>query len=360
MTGRPIVSVVMAAYNGAHLIGETLASLGVQTMPDFEVLVVDDCSTDATRDVVRAWPDARVRLIAAPVNGGPVRARNLAFAQARGRYVAGLDQDDICLPDRFARQVAYLDAHPHVTLVAAAASVFEGDATRASPHAPISTPTLIGWLLHIQNPLVWSTTMIRGSIARMLDPFTDPDCLYAEDFDLYHRLLAKGPVARLDTVLLRYRDHPGGASQRYRDTMLANASAVLARAWTPRLGDDATVVAAMLARYVVAGDAVPDRATLQRLGTTIALLQASYLADIQPDDESRRLIRWETARLWWRIVRHAVRSGTIGMRDAFAVRPDHLGLGHAGIDDLVVSGLVGSARAARARLAPGLSGSLPS
>lgn len=353
MSDAPAVSVVMAAYNGAHLIGETLASLSAQTMTDFEVLVVDDCSTDATRDVVRAWPDPRVRLIAAPVNGGPVRARNLAFAQARGRYIAGLDQDDICLSDRFARQVAYLDAHRDVTMVAAAASVFEGDATRPSPHAPISTPALIGWLLHIHNPLVWSTTMIRGEVARTLDPFTDPDRLYAEDFDLYHRLLAKGPVARIDAVLLRYRDHPGGASQRYRDTMLANAAAVLTRAWAVRLGDEAPAVAAMLARYVVAGDAVPDRATLRHLGTTLAQLQARYLADVRPDEESLRLIRWETARLWWRILRHAVRSGTIGMRDAFAVRPDHLGMGHAGIDDLLMSGIVGGARAARTRLATG-------
>lgn len=353
MTAAPSVSVVMAAYNGAHLIEETLASLTAQTMPDFEVLVVDDRSTDATRDVVRAWPDARVRLIEAPVNGGPVRARNMAFSAARGRYIAGLDQDDICLPTRFARQVAYLDAHPDVTLVAAAASVFEGDATRPSPHAPISTPALIAWLLHIQNPLVWSTTMIRGSVARMLTPFTDPACLYAEDFDLYHRLLAHGPVARIDDVLLRYRDHPGGASQRYRDTMLTNAAAVLTRAWHPRLGADAPAVAAMLARHVVAGDAVPDRDTLQRLGKTIALLQAAWLADSDADPESRKLIKWETARLWWRIVRHAMRSGAIGMRDALAVRPDHLGLGHAGIDDLLMSGIVGGARAARARLTSG-------
>jgi glycosyltransferase involved in cell wall biosynthesis len=343
----------MAAYNGAHLIADTLASLSAQTMPDFEVLVVDDCSTDATRDVVRAWDDPRVRLIEAPVNGGPVRARNIAFAQARGRFIAGLDQDDLCLPTRFARQVAYLDAHPAVTLVAASASVSEGDTTRASPHAPISTPALIGWLLHLMNPVVWSTTMIRGSVARALDPFTDPTCLYAEDFDLYHRLLAHGPVARIDDVLLRYRDHPGGCSQRYRDTMLASATGVLTRAWTSRLGDDAPAVAAMLATHVVAGDAVPDRATLQRLGATIALLQATYLADTAVDGESRKLIKWETARLWWRIVRHAVRSGSIGMRDAFAVRPDHLGLGHAGIDDLLLSGLVGGARAARARLSVG-------
>lgn len=353
MSDLPAVSVVMAAYNGAALIGETLASLSAQTMPDFEVLVVDDRSTDTTREVVRAWPDPRVRLIEAAENGGPVRARNLAMAAARGRYIAGLDQDDICLPTRFARQVAYLDANPRTTMVAATASVFEGDVTRPSPHAAISTPALIGWLLHVMNPLVWSTAMIRGDVARSLHPFTRPDCLYAEDFDLYHRLLGRGPVARIDDVLLRYRDHPGGCSQRYRATMLANAGEVLERAWRPRLGDDAAGVAAMLARYVMAGEAVPDRVTLARLGTTLARLQSLYLALADPDGDSRRLIEWETARLWWRIVRHALRSGAVGIVDAVAARTPRVGLGHATIDALLVSAAVGRVRSARARLARG-------
>lgn len=349
MSAAPAVSVVMAAYNGAHLIEETLASLRDQTLGDFEVLVVDDCSTDDTRAVVRRWPDARVRLIEAPVNGGPVRARNLAFAQARGRYIAGLDQDDICLADRFAAQVAYLDAHADTVLVAATATVFEGRRERASQQATNSTPALIRWLLHVKNPLVWSTTMTRASVARQLDPFTRPDCLYAEDFDLYHRLLAHGDVARIDRPLLRYRDHPGGASNRYRDTMLANSGAVLERAWRPVLGDDAADAARLLAQYVTAGEPCQDRATLIRVGALLSSLQSTYLATICHDSESRRLIKWETARLWWRILRHAVRSGAVPMKDALTVRPDHLGLGYAGIDDLMLSGLVGGARSMLAR-----------
>ena len=84
----PIVSVVIPAYNGASLIGETLASLGEQTLTAWEALVVDDCSSDDTRDLVRNWPDPRVRLIENAVNGGPVNTRNRGFAEARGRYLA--------------------------------------------------------------------------------------------------------------------------------------------------------------------------------------------------------------------------------------------------------------------------------
>src|SRR3546814_5613232 len=100
----PIVSVIMAAYNGAALLPETLASLQAQTFGDFELIVVDDRSPDDTLALLHGWSDHRIHVIAAAENQGPVKARNRAFAQARGRYIAALAQDDICLPDRFARQ----------------------------------------------------------------------------------------------------------------------------------------------------------------------------------------------------------------------------------------------------------------
>ena len=91
----PVVSVVIPGYNGAAFIGETLQSLERQTLTGWEAIVVDDCSSDDTRDLVRAWPDRRVRLIENAVNGGPVRTRNRGVAAARGRFIAGLDQDDV-------------------------------------------------------------------------------------------------------------------------------------------------------------------------------------------------------------------------------------------------------------------------
>lgn len=347
----PTVSVVMAAYNGAALIGDTLASLEAQSFTDFEVIVVDDGSTDATREVVRARADPRIRLIESETNTGPVRARNRAVAEARGRYVAGLDQDDLCRRDRLARQVAYLESHPRVVLVASAADILDRGAVRRSRLPANTTPALIGWLLQIMNPLVWSSVMLRGDVAHELAPFTRPEILYAEDFDLYHRLRRYGAIARIDDPLVTYRRHAGGASQRHAERMIASAQSVLDAAYAPLLGESGAEAARLVARHVMAGVPVGDRATLRQLGTLIAMLQASYLdSGGGLDRESVRLIRWETARLWWRIARHAVRSGALGLGDALAVRPDHLGLGHAGIDDLLLSALVGRARAARRRL----------
>ena len=341
----PAISVIMAAYNGAALIGETLRSLQAQSFRDFEVIIVDDCSTDDTRAVVRAFGDARIKLLSSITNQGVVAARNRAVAEAQGRYIAALDHDDLCHPDRFARQIAYLDANPEIVLLGTAASILADGAVLPGSLAPVSTPLLIEWLLRIENPLVWSSVMMRGDAARRLDPFTRPEMVYAEDFDLYHRIGRLGAIARLDEELMTYRRHTGSASQRHVDSMTARATDVLAACYAAAFGDEAMAIADLVVRHVMGRQPVPDRATFQRLGEALVRLQDDFLATHKPDPHSRSLIRWETARRWARIGRIGLRAGQLDLADAVAVRPDHLGLGYAGIDDLVMSRLVGGARA---------------
>ena len=345
----PTISVVMPTYNGAELVGETIAALQAQSFGDFELIVVDDCSTDDTVAVLRGYRDPRIRVIEAPENRRVVLTRNHAFAEARGRYIAALDHDDLCHPDRFARQVAYLDVHPEIVLVGTAANVLEDGAILPSSLAPISTPAVIEWLLRIENPLVWSSVMMRADAARRLDPFMRPELVYAEDFDLYHRIGAFGGIARLDDELLTYRRHGGGASQVQAAAMRGRASDVLAGVYAPTFGADASANADLIVRHVMGQQPVPDRATLERVGEILVRLQDDFLAVRRPDPESRSLIRWETARRWARIGRAGLRSGKLRLGDATGVRPEHLGLGYAGIEELILSRLVGGVRAVQRR-----------
>lgn len=349
MSPAPAVSVIMAAYNGAELLPATLATLQKQTFGDFEVLVVDDCSTDATREVLRAWPDPRVRMIALQQNGGPVRARNHAVAQARGRYLAALDQDDLCLPERFARQVAYLESNPETVLVASATDILEGARLLPSPHVAHSTPALLRWLLRIENPIVWSSVMLRTDAARRLEPFTRPNILYAEDFDLYHRMALLGDIARIDTPLLAYRRHAGGASQRYEEKMLASARSVLESAYAPLLAEEAGPAAALVVEHLMHRQPVPDRVTLAGLGEYLARLQRGFFAERTWSAADVRLIRWVTARRWADVSRCSLRAGTLTLADALNVRPPHLGLGHNGLEELMWARLIGRARNVRRR-----------
>ena len=252
----PTVSVIMAAYNGATLIEETIDSLIAQSFTDWELIVVDDCSPDDTVAVVRAYDDPRIRLIESERNGGPVVARNRAFAATAGRYIAALDQDDLCLPERLAKQVAFLDANPDVVLVSTAAQfLMDGKVSAGNWPRPLS-PGLIDWLMRLQNPIVWSSVMFRSDAARRLVPFERPEMRYVEDFDFYHRIRKHGLLAQIDEELLLYRCHAGGASQMFNGMMRDHAEALIS--------GHAPDIAPLLVRHVMARDPVPDGATLER------------------------------------------------------------------------------------------------
>ncbi|RYE02426.1 MAG: glycosyltransferase [Sphingomonadales bacterium] len=340
----PAISVIMAAYNGADLIGETIATLREQTRTDWELIVVDDCSTDDTLEVLSRIRDPRMTVIAADRNQGPVVARNHAIAHARGHYIAALDQDDLCMPDRLARQAAYLDAHPQTALVASAALLMENGLPARWPNERHLSPEMIDWLLLTQNPLVWSTSMFRAEAARALDPFTRPELRYAEDFDLYHRIRRFGALARIDAPLLAYRCHPGGASQKYRSMMQASAAAVLAGHYETVFGHDAHANAVLVARYLMARDPVPDLETLARLSHILSSLHAYFVAETPLDSQARIQIDGEYARLWWLLARPALRHGHVGLIGALGVRPDVVRI-HPTDPDLIVSPLIGQARA---------------
>lgn len=343
----PTVSVIMAAYNGAALIGETIASLQAQSFADWELIAVDDCSKDDTLSVLRAIGDPRIRVIASEANGGPVVARNRAFAEARGRYVAALDQDDLCLPERFAKQVAFLDANPDVVLVSTAAKLIE-DGRMSAGHWPRPlTPGLIDWLMLVSNPIVWSSVMFRSDAARKLDPFERPSMRYVEDFDLYHRLREFGRLAQIDEELTLYRCHAGGASNMFNMTMRDHAGALLAERHRARLGEGAPDIAGLLVRHAMEGEPVPDAATLDRLFRGIAVLRDAFAA--QSDPATIALADREISRLWWKLCRAGVRSGRIALPVALAGRPRAVSFAEGGAADLLVSQLIGGVRALRSR-----------
>jgi hypothetical protein len=268
-----------------------------------------------------------------------VVARNRAFVEARGRYVAGLDQDDISLPERFARQVAYLDAHPDVSLVSCATDyLVDGKWLPGNWPRPL-TPVLIDWLMLVQNPIAWSSVMFRADAARRLDPFERPEMRYVEDFDLYQRLRPFGRLAQIDEVLMLYRCHAGGASNVFNATMRAHAELLLRERHDALPGAAAPDIAGLLVRHVMAREPVPDAETLNRLFAGIGALHAAFAA-AHPGEDLAAVER-EISQLWWRVCRAGVRSGSLLLHRALGNQS--LPLGQAA--DLVASQMIGGMRA---------------
>jgi hypothetical protein len=299
----------MATYNGARFIRQSINSLLAQTLADFELIVVDDCSTDSTREILHAIADPRLRVFHNAANLGVVESRNRCFAQARGGYVAMLDHDDLSRPRRLEKQAAYLDAHPGTVLAGTAAHLLQAGKV-LPPRLPGATsPALIGWLLLVANPLVCSSVMFRAEAARRLDPFMRPGYAYADDFDLYHRLKRFGAIARLDEPLTLYRLHDDNNFRKHEEVMTGNAVRVLEPLYAPWFGADALAAAKLIAGHLAAGRPVTSLAVLRALQDALRRLTDGFLADRDMADLDRLAIRRHAEAMWQRLLRQSARHG---------------------------------------------------
>jgi glycosyltransferase involved in cell wall biosynthesis len=336
----------MAAFNGAAHIGESIESLLAQIHTDFEIIIVDDCSSDATASVVGGYADPRIRLLRNPRNLGIVGARNRALAEARGEYIAILDQDDISRPGRLAGQVAYLDAVPGSVLVATDIDITEDGRVRDSGRGgqELTTPAVLRWMLRLGNPLVHSSVMFRAEPVRRLGVYLRQDYEYCEDYDFYLRLLAIGDIAILPELLTILRHHSDRASKRFEVALNRHASKLLADLYIPELGADAPDAADLVIRYLATGDAVPEEAALMRLGRYLDTLFAAYAAATPLTPANRARIADYTGRLWWRTTRASLRQGRLPFRFREFETLDVARAHHPRKLDIATSSLVGLAR----------------
>lgn len=210
-SGRPTVSVITPAYNAADYIVPTIESVLEQSFADWEMLIVNDGSRDDTAERIagKAAQDSRIRLIDSPSNEGPGPARNRALAQARGRYVAFLDGDDLWLPGKLERQLEFMEGTgSYFSYTAYDMVTGEGNRTLRTVRA--AATTTYGGLLRNTN-IGCLTVMIDTCVTGRLRM---PDIPVRQPLVLWLRLLRTyGPAHGLDEVLARYRVREGSISR---------------------------------------------------------------------------------------------------------------------------------------------------
>lgn len=212
MTRRPLVTVVMAAFEAATHIGAALASLSRQTMDDLVIVVVDDGSTDGTSEEVRraARQDSRVLLVRLHRNRGQAAALNVGIEQARGRYLAILDADDEAVPTRLAHQLAVLERDPGLVLVGGAAEPFCDqylEVGRIWRYPSDDASIRVGSLFQSEF-ISGAMTFDREQLVKHHLRFRENLRLGA-DWALSIEAMRVGRVANLDRVVMRYRIHSG-------------------------------------------------------------------------------------------------------------------------------------------------------
>ncbi len=198
----PAVSVVMRVYNAERHLREAVESVLAQTYRDFELLAIDDGSTDESIAILQSYGDPRIRIVS-QANRGKIAALQRGLDEARGRYVAILDADDRSGPERLARQVALLEAQPDTIMVGSALGIVDECGTRIGVrHYPLDNAALRR-AVTIYNPFGHSAIIYRRDVARSAGGY-DPH-LILEDWDLTLRLMRRGKVANLPEILSDYR-----------------------------------------------------------------------------------------------------------------------------------------------------------
>lgn len=209
----PIVSVVVPVFNAELFLAEAIDSTLNQTFDDFELIAVDDQSTDRSLEILREYEqqDARVRVIARP-HSGIVGTRNHGIEVARGTYVAALDNDDAMYPERLTEQVKFLEQHPDCVAVGGTALLVdqEGDPL-IERHLPTTADEIEQELLDGRNPMMQPGVLFRRDALVKVGGYRD-DFNYSEDYDLFLRLSEHGWLANLDSILLKHRQHMSRAS----------------------------------------------------------------------------------------------------------------------------------------------------
>jgi glycosyltransferase involved in cell wall biosynthesis len=205
-----LISVVVPAFNAGSYVATALDSALAQTDPCFEVIVVDDGSTDQTREIVRGYRP-RVRLIEQE-NEGPAAARNLLLAKARGKYVAFLDADDLWLPDKLERQRKLFERYPDLVLVSARLRDVNADGrpleSKRDPrfdHLYDQPRSLHKELLHIGNFIAQSAAMAVRACAIEVGGWYTSERILSTDYELWIRLAAQGRFYVSSEVVGDYR-----------------------------------------------------------------------------------------------------------------------------------------------------------
>ena len=199
----PLVSVVLPVHNGEYFLADAIKSIEQQTLSDWELILINDGSTDRTSEIAHSFLDKRIRVIDFSENKGCYPARNYGLTLSKGKYVAAMDSDDVCFPDRLEKQVAFLEQNKEIGLL--------GTAYRYSnmlmPQYKETDPERIKLLQIRHCYLRHPTCMIRRALIIQYKLYYNEYFVYAGDYDWQVRACHYFPVSNLNEVLLTYRRH---------------------------------------------------------------------------------------------------------------------------------------------------------
>jgi glycosyltransferase involved in cell wall biosynthesis len=221
---KPLVSVIMPVYNVAPYAAEALSSILNQSYQELEIIIVDDACTDNTIDIIAGFKDSRIKIIRNEKNSGAAASRNNAIKVATGTFLAIMDADDIALPSRLDRQVAYMQANPQTDVLGTAMQYF--GTSRYLNYFPESHDGCKAMLLR-NVCFGHSTVMFRRHVFDDGTAYYNPSLRqYSEEYDLWCRLVDRFKFANLNEPLLLYRTFPKSIKSDAEEKRITNSEKI--------------------------------------------------------------------------------------------------------------------------------------
>lgn len=294
MSPSPAVSVILSVRNGGSDLPQAIATILAQTFTDFELIAIDNGSTDETAEYLDGIEDPRVRVYH-QADAGLAAALNRGISLARGRYIARQDHDDWALPTRIEQQVKFLDAHPDHALIGTRAEIWAADKPTGRFHDHPTEDEALRFELLFNNPFVHSSVMMRKSALDEVGGYTtDPARQPPEDYELWSRIARKFRVANLPERLTIYREMPSSMSragvqpfsQKLVQLSAENLAAAAGLAQPERIHFD---IAALIHDR---SHMVSRRPDMDRMGEVVAAAGRSIAGGRRSADIDRRVEQW--------------------------------------------------------------------
>lgn len=216
----PKISVIMSVYNGEKFLEEAVLSVLNQTYKDFEFIIIDDGSTDSSLEMLGGFEkkDERIRLVSRK-NKGLTPSLNEGIKLAQGEYIARMDGDDISMPERFEKQLDFLEKNKEIALCGTWAINIDENGNEIGEYKTPTTHKEIKKMILFHNPFIHPSVMIRKSVFEKVGLYSE-HFKHIEDYELWTRVLAHFKTANIQEFLLKYRITGNGVTRKNRKIML--------------------------------------------------------------------------------------------------------------------------------------------
>ncbi len=219
-----LVSVILPVYNAGPYIAEAISSILNQTFTNFELIIINDCSTDNTEQEILSISDPRINYIKNANNNGLIYNLNLGFSLAKGKYIARMDADDISLPNRLAEQVAFMEQNPAVGICGSGFQSF-GSRETITMYERLDNDIKLQMLFHCR--FCHPTVIICKQVLTDNNLQYSAEYPHAEDYELWARMAFKTQFANIQKVLLKYRVHADSVTFKYANIQRQNSDRVI-------------------------------------------------------------------------------------------------------------------------------------